>query len=53
MKFLIRTLAIILAVINTLFALLMLATAYADRIEALYTPEGKGILNAKNLESLA
>ena len=27
--------------------------AYADRIEALYTPEGKGILNEKNLESLA
>ena len=27
--------------------------AYADRIEGLYTPEGKGILNAKNLESLA
>ena len=27
--------------------------AYADRIEALYTPEGKTILNAKNLESLA
>ena len=27
--------------------------AYADRIEGLYTPEGKTILNAKNLESLA
>ena len=33
MKFLIRTLAIILAAINTFFALLMLATAYADRID--------------------
>ena len=27
--------------------------AYADRIEGLYTPEGKTIFNAKNLESLA
>ena len=27
--------------------------AYADRIESLYTPEGKSFLNAKNLESLA
>ena len=27
--------------------------AYADRIEGLYTPDGKSILNAKNLESLA
>ena len=26
--------------------------AYADRIEALYTPEGKSCLNEKNLESL-
>ena len=26
--------------------------AYADRIEALYTPEGKSFLNAKNLDSL-
>lgn len=33
MKILIRTIAIILAVINALFALLMLATAYADRID--------------------
>ena len=27
--------------------------AYADRIESLYTPDGKSILNAKNIESLA
>jgi long-chain acyl-CoA synthetase len=27
--------------------------AYADRIDGLYTPDGKSILNAKNLESLA
>ena len=27
--------------------------AYDDRIKALYTPEGKSFLNAKNLESLA
>ena len=26
--------------------------AYADRIEALYTPEGKSCLNEKNLDSL-
>lgn len=33
MKYLIRTIAIILACINAFFSLLMLATAYADRID--------------------